>query len=434
MAKRTEHLPDHDRTELLGIDELFVEKHRGGQYLYYTRLHEPEMDCCPKCGCSMIKTHNLFSKSYYDILKQGGRHRVISIIYEFYKYRCLNASCGHIFAKEIHFASRDDKVTYRLENEVARMVIAGCSYGYIQDQLDAVTRQAVGQIFHRWIAKKEKKRNQQFSPETLAMLSGMIDETRYTIFLALDDSIRVIEIIFGDESADIAAILRQINTKEVRTILSDCSPIINDAVADFFPQALHIVPAELWFRTAEAEFYDFAHERIKGSTVRRKDELIMTPRADLGYRVGDLNRLLDERPEVKPVYEDFASLRELIDRRGELWVYKELEEWAKEAHSETVEQMPATLYLLQAYRSEIEAQTQHRDAVPNRLNYYIHDLEAVLSNGKITSLEVLKARVLYSVETDLQNWRGVPITDVIDTLSKMELSTKRKRRDPYEYQ
>lgn len=434
MPKRTERLPDDDRTELLGYDELFVEKNRGGRNHYFAWMHDPDVDCCPQCGCPLIKNQNLFSKQYFDIITDRGHRRVISLTYGFYKYRCLNEKCRHVFAKEINFASRSDNVTYRLEKAVAQMVIAGYSYSLIQTHFqDAISRQAVGQIFHRWMEKKEKLRTLQNTPYSIAIISGMIEKNQYTIFLNLDDGIRVIEIILGDNTVDLIPVLRKMRTENVKTVLSDCNPVINDAITDFFPGALHIVPVELWFRTAEAAFRIFAHDKIKGCTVKNKDELIMTPRTELGFRVGDLNRLLNERPEIKPVYEDFTNLRELIERRGELWIYEELIEWADSAEPETKEQMLDTLVYLQAYRAEIEAQTQHRDEVPNRLNDYLSELETTLSQAKISSEETLKARVLYSVETDIQDWRGVPLETVTNTLQNMEIATKRKRRDPYEY-
>ena len=160
----------------------------------------------------------------------------------------------------------------------------------------------------------------------------------------------------------------------------------------------------------------------------------MTPRAELGYRVGDLERLLNARPEVKSAYEDYCRLRGLIERRGELWVYEELTEWADSVCDDTKEFMATSLYLLQAFRREIEAQTQHREDVAARLVEYVSELEDLLSQAKTFSEDVLKARVLYAVDTDLQDWRGVPIQNVIQALQDMNLTTKRKRRESNEYQ
>ena len=62
------------------------------------------------------------------------------------------------------------------------------------------------------------------------------------------------------------------------------------------------------------------------------------------------------------------------------------------------------------------------------------ELEYVLSKAKIFSEDMLKARVLYAVDTDLKDWRGIPIEKVIAALKDMNIETRRKRRDPYEYQ
>ena len=44
-------------------------------------------------------------------------------------------------------------------------------------------------------------------------------------------------------------------------------------------------------------------------------------------RQSDLKKILTMRPEMEEPYSDFNYLREMINRRDELWVYDELVEW-----------------------------------------------------------------------------------------------------------
>ena len=434
MAKRPKRQSDDDRTELLGLDELFVLKGLGDQNNYFAWQHEYEPECCPLCGGDVIKIQDHFSKTYTDYIDDGGRPRMIRLNYEFFKYRCLNDHCRHIFANQIGFASKNDRVTFRLENEISRMVMEGYSYYRIQELFqNTISRQAVGQIFHRWVKKKEALRRMQMAPVSLAILEGHAGETEYTLVLSLDDDIRVFDVLLGVNSIEIGHVLRKIGPGGIKTVISDCSPVINDAITDYIPDALHIIPVEIWFRLVSDDFQSYAHKTIRWSSVRKKDELIMIPRADLGYRVSDLEKLLDDRPKVRPVYVDFNDLRALIERRGELWVFDELQEWADSICDDSKECMAPSLYLLQAYQRAIEAQTQHRDIVPNLLADYVSQLEELLSQAKTFSEDILKARVLYVINTDLYDWRGVPVQDVIRTLQDMDLATKRKRRESYDY-
>lgn len=433
MAKRQRRRLDTDRTEQLGLEELFVLKGRGDHNNFFAWQHEHELSRCPLCGSKAIKIQDHFTKTYTDYIVDSGHPRVIHLTYEFFKYRCLNEECRHIFSKDIGFASKFDNVTYRLENEIAHKVIEGYSYSLIQGQFqDTISRQAVGQIFHRWTQRKDAARTILNSPVSLAILTCRAGEVFYTLFLNLDDGVRVFDILLGINSTEIGAVIREL-VPGVKTVITDCDPTVNDVVTDFLPDALHIIPVELWLRPATELYQLFAQETIKWCTVRNKDELIMMPRTELGYRVGDLERLFIERPKVKPVYEDFNRLRELIDRRGELWVYQELKEWSDTACEDTRDYMAPSLYLLQAYQHEIEAQTQHREEVPDRLDDYISQLEEQLSHAKTFSEDILKARVLYAVDTNLEDWHGVPIQDVIRALQDMELATKRKRRESNEY-
>ena len=134
MAKHIFRREDEGRTALLGHGELFVEKGKGSDTYYNAWLHDPEIEGCPRCGSNAVKTQDLFSKTYLDLVSDGKKKKVIQLEYEFYKYRCLNKDCGHVFSKPVHFASRRDNVTLRLENEIAQRVLNGASYAQIANQ------------------------------------------------------------------------------------------------------------------------------------------------------------------------------------------------------------------------------------------------------------------------------------------------------------
>ena len=164
---------DPDRTALLDQSELWVEKGKGGQNYFRAWLVESDVEVCPLCGSDVIKVQDLFSKTYNDIITDGEKKRVISLEYRFYKWRCLNEKCRHIFARDIGFATKYDNVSHRLEDEIARLVIEGRSYGEICDQLDGpITRQAIGQIFNRWVRSRDDQRRILRPPQHLAVLSG----------------------------------------------------------------------------------------------------------------------------------------------------------------------------------------------------------------------------------------------------------------------
>lgn len=159
MAKHIFRREDEERTELLGHDELFVQKGKGSDTYYNAWLHDSEIECCPRCGSDAVKTQDLFSKTYLDLVSDGQRKKVIQLEYEFYKYRCLDKDCRHVFSKPVGFASKRDNVTFRLENEIAQQVLNGASYAQIANRLSgSISRQAIGQIFNRWVRKKEARR------------------------------------------------------------------------------------------------------------------------------------------------------------------------------------------------------------------------------------------------------------------------------------
>lgn len=213
MAKRVIRDSDDARTALLGIDELFVQKGKGNAQLFFTWNQDPEVDCCPLCGSRDYKNQGKFYKRYADFILNPASRQAITIEYQFYKYRCLNTQCHRIFSKDIRFASQNENVTHRLADEIARMVIDGRSYGDIAAQFaDSISRQAVGQIFNRWVHTKDASQKLQKPPEKLAILSGRTDKDAYTLFLNLDAEILVFDIPIEEAAQNLNEIKE--NTEE----------------------------------------------------------------------------------------------------------------------------------------------------------------------------------------------------------------------------
>ena len=376
MARRVARRWDEERTKLLGQNELFVQEGKGGERYFYAWLQEPEVESCPLCSGKAIKMQDLFSKTYQELIHKGDDSAVVTLEYGFHKFRCLNHECRHIFAKEIHFASRHDNVTYRLENEIARLVMSGLSYGAISDQLQSsITRQAVGQIFNRWVRKKDELRKMQSPPSCIAIISGLTDKDRYTLILNLDDGIRVYDALYGVQSSDIAFAIRRIGSGNIKTVLTDCDPIIVETVKDYLPSANHIIPVHFWFKLVSDDFAAFAHDRIKWCTVRDKDDLVLKPVSDLGFRGGNLERLFQERPSIVAPHKNYNDLRGIINRRDEMWVFEELREWIADLDPDFNACLSTTIERLDLLNEEIEAHVHYRELVPEQMFTLTEELE-----------------------------------------------------------
>ena len=129
--------------------------------------------------------------------------------------------------------------------------------------------------------------------------------------------------------------------------------------------------------------------------------------------MSDLQRLLDTRPGIKPAYDDFNRLRNIVANREEMWVFRELEEWLNSADPEFQEAMSATKFQLQTYKQQIASHVEYRELVPERLYALTSRLENLISSMRTFSDEVLKARILYTAQADLEHWSGVPLDDVL---------------------
>ena len=430
MAKRIIRRWDEERTALLDQDELFVIKGQGDSSNYFVWLQDQEIEQCPFCGNDSLRVQDLFPKSYLDIIEENGQKRVVSLIFQFYKYRCVNAECRHVFAKEIHFAAPNNNITYRLEDEIAYMVMQDNSYGEIAGRFsDMISRQAVGQIFNRWVHEKEEKRRIKTAPAALAVVSGQTDRDSYTLFLNLDDGIRVFDVLYGVSSSELLGMLRRIGLNNITTILSDCNPTIVDTINDVLPIASYIIPVQYWFKLVSEDFSEYSHDLLRWSAVRNKDLLIMLPESELGYRISDRNKLLETRPAIVQPYTDYNDLRDLINDRENPWTISDIDVWTTHVDSDFRSHLEATILRLNMYKDLIYQHELHRDLVPDKLFAMTSRLEELLSKVRTFSEAQLKARLLYSVPADLENWQGIPIVDVITALEEMSIDRRRNRNE-----
>ena len=62
---------------------------------------------------------------------------------------------------------------------------------------------------------------------------------------------------------------------------------------------------------------------------------------------------------------------------------------------------------------EIAAHVENRGLVPEQLCILTSRLESLIFHMRTFSDEILKARILYTVEADLEHWSGIPLGDVL---------------------
>lgn len=420
MAKRIVRQLDEARSALLCQSELFVLKNIKGKTGFYARLINDDVDRCPVCGEVDLKNQGLFEKVYIDYLPDNHEKHVIFFTYQFNKYKCLNKQCHHIFSKSIGFASQRDHVTHRFEKEIVKRIINGDSYDTIAKSLSySVTRQAVGQIFIRWVKGQEEARRIKTTPSTLAIISGKTDKDQYTLFLSLDKTIRILDIILGVSSLDIIGWIRRLDLDRIETVITDCDPVIVDTINDYLPQITYIIPVYYWFKLVAEDFKEYSRELLRWSQVRNKDSIIMLSESELGFNVSSRNKLLETRPAIRQPYKDYNELRETVFNREKLWTINDLDAWVASADPDLQKHLNATILRLNMYKDLIYQHELHREQIPNNLYQLSNDLESYVSKAKTISDAQLKARVLYSVPADLEDWRGIPIEEAISALRGM---------------
>ena len=81
------------------------------------------------------------------------------------------------------------------------------------------------------------------------------------------------------------------------------------------------------------------------------------------------------------------------------------------------------------YKDLIYQHELHRELVPDRLYALTNRVEKLVSEARTFSDTQLKARLLYSVPAELDDWRGIPIETVIAALEEMNIQRRRNRNE-----
>ena len=450
MPRRILRQFDPVRTEMLDIDELRVVKGLGDAEHYVAWLYDYDMlpGCCPVCSGQEVKVHDRFSRIYTDCIMEENAPRIIELEYDFYKYRCKNPECRRIFAAEISFASVNDNVTYRLENRISESVINGYSYEEISNEYRGMlSRQAIGQIFNRWVHKRNEIRRIMHPPEIIGALTGTTDRAEYTLIFSCRQEkeeqgvnilkIYVLDILLGIDYVRIVASLRRFGSTVTRFILTDCDPTVYAAAKEAFPKAVHIIPAELWFKLVRQDYIDFIQQSLRWLPVRNKQQLMLEPRSDDEENWDpQLKRMFDARKEerLKDTYHDYHYMRDRIMDREFRWTIDELDEIRDELFdTRFCEQMAPTFLRYTEYRAEIARQEEFREVVPETLLFQTDRLEELIRERRTFSEEALQAAVLYSTELDEEDypegWQGIAIDKIIKMLTELQEGSGRRNNE-----
>ena len=298
-----------------------------------------------------------------------------------------------------------------------------------------LSRQAVGQIFNRWVHERDDRRALAKTPEVIGVITGQLEDNKYVLIISCDDGIRILDIMLGVDSSRIVASLQRFGSNDSKCVLSDCDPTAYAAVKEALPYAVHIIPAEMWLKLVREDFTMLSHGIMRWAEprIRNKQELILAPKvADEQYTSVELKRIFAARPQLKEPYQDYHYLRDLIMNREFSWDITELDQWPEGIDNKFREQLDSTILQYNLYREEIFRQQEHPEYVPDNLLSATDRLEAAIQTRRSFSDEVLRAAVLYSIESDLDHWQGLEIEEVIRKLNELQVGSK--RRNMYDYE
>ena len=148
---------DVRRTKELKLPELLVLADRGDrEHFYCVPNPEKVRVSCPHCGDTSVRIQGILHRNYLDAILREDESAIITVSLEFNKYRCTAPDCGCVFQPQFSFAAPYMRMTRRVADAIIKMVDVGMPYSEIAEELKKrISRQAVGQIYHRRVKELE---------------------------------------------------------------------------------------------------------------------------------------------------------------------------------------------------------------------------------------------------------------------------------------
>ncbi len=389
-------------------------------------LQKERLGIKPKYDCRM-KNHDLFEKQFFDIIrKDDGSFKVVTLIYQFYKYRCLDENCATVYQKPISFAREGAHVTRRFEDYLVGLA-CHMSYSEISKRLKhTVSKQAVADIIKRWTETRDVERGAIHTPELLGLMKFVADGKDYVIaFDAADPDLRVLDVFPGLQGIVIEAFLRTLNLNELKGVITDCEPVVIQAAENALFNIDIMVSIDAILQQAITDFADLIHEDAMHIENHKKDILKKNPEeaASHDYDTEVIRTVTEKYPRVNMGYTHLNMLRGILSRD---WDAIDIREWNDNTPDDIKDFFLTSSLYVKEYWEKMLRYYMRRNEVSGDLYKRLLKLNDRINCFKMYSEDLFKSRLLYipedyneAVRQDDQ-WYGVPYENIIAALKDMQ--------------
>lgn len=412
---------DPVRTASLDIEELEVIADMGDDNTYYGVNSDSTLPACLRCKGANVRTQDRFKKTYKDVIQVNGKNQFISLIHIFYKYRCLNQDCHHVFPKPITFAHTEANITYRLQNKLIHYAMYMSYSNATAYAGNHVSVQAVGQILKRWTAEKDEERGPLYSPKVLGLISCSSKKGKYVIAIdAGDDELHIIDVLPSVSSVAIVNLLNRMDVSAIDYILTDCTQTIVDTIKDRFPNVKILMDTDFLLTEIFNEFHQVLNK--DGRQLYARDKRLYTKAPETLTEEETENfediRRGKNRERLNNAYTHMNLLRNLLSHD---WSVQDIMNWNAQVPDDCLDVFEFSSAIVDTYWDELHKYYLNQEVVQKDIYGRLKALNEIVSKFSSYSDEVLRARILYLSPADYKNtkWIGLPLNSALKNMEAL---------------
>lgn len=420
--------PDEELTAYLGFDELQVIKadiDGDKRFLVIDKDDSPaECPICHQCG----EKFEYYPKEYVDcVVDEHGNCEYIILDHRFVKCICRNDHPKLLkFSKEYSFAYKNAKVTKRMENRVVLMAMR-TSCNEAESLVNGmITRQAIGMIVKRWVARCDSLRGVFNTPRDMAVISCTTEDKGYVFFADIGyRKFRIIDVIASIDSDSIAAELKKFEIDKIATVLTDSNSILVDTLRSYLADTTVLsVDTDSLIPPINHNLMEYMKKNARQIDKNVKHYITLSRDALGRNEEGRVDDALASRDELRKIYNHVNLLRKLI-KNDKNFDYAEFVKWNNEIPQDDGGILGDTSLYIEHYMDEIINFYRRRTYVTRDVFARMKALVDKISRWSERAPELMRGRILYSGYVDNyeileeQQWMGVSYEDVMANIEKL---------------
>lgn len=419
---------DENLTIELGISELKVISVEPSYLRKFLAVDSDDSPAeCPYCHEEGEK-FEYYPKEYYDcITKKNGEVEYIILDHRFIKCLCRNHQPGlKKFSKEYDFAYKGANVTKRMENRIVALAMrTSCSE---TEQLlnSLITRQAIGSIVRRWVARCDSLRGSFNTPRDMAIISGSTNDVGYVFFADVAyQKFRIIDVVAGIDSASIISELRKFELDKIQTVLTDSNTILVDTLrGTLSDNTILSVDADSLIPPITEELEKFMRKNARQINTKVKHNITLARDGLSESNKAGVDEALASRDELRGIYEHANLLRRIIKTKngGD---YSEFEKWNENIPLDTEGVFDDVSVYIEDYMKEIINFYKRRNNVSGNVYARLRALVERISRWSERAPELMRARLMYASIVDTYEeledyqWPGITYEDVVENIEML---------------